>query len=94
MRTVGTSPLRAWTSSLRPSRETTMASVYTALLTLIQPVRDRFRSDHGIEAIEYALIAALLAAIVVAVIALLNPAMTNIFTAIATQLQNAATSMN
>ena len=67
-----------------------MASLYVALLTLTQPVRDRLRSERGIEAIEYALIAALLAAIVVAVIALLNPAMTNIFTAIAARLQTAA----
>jgi len=71
-----------------------MASLYVALQTLTRPVRDRLRSEHGIEAIEYALIAALLAAIVVAVIALLNPAMTNIFTAIAAQLQSAATSIN
>lgn len=71
-----------------------MASLYVALLTVTQAVRDRLRSEHGIEAIEYALIAALLAAIVVAVIALLNPAMTNIFTAIAAQLQSAATSIN
>lgn len=67
-----------------------MASLYVALLTLTHGVRDRLRSERGIEAIEYALIAALLAAIVVAVIALLNPAMTNIFSAIAVQLQNAA----
>ena len=68
-----------------------MASLYVALLTLTQGVRDRLRSERGIEAIEYALIAALLAAIVVAVIALLNPSMRNIFSAIAGQLQSAAT---
>lgn len=67
-----------------------MASLYTALLTLIRPLRDRDRGEQGIEAIEYALIAALLAAIVVAVIALLNPSMENIFQAIANQLQTAA----
>ena len=71
-----------------------MAFLYTALLTLIRPLRDRIRGEQGIEAIEYALIAALLAAIVVAVIALLNPSMTNIFQAIANQLQTAATSIN
>ena len=67
-----------------------MASLYVALLMSTQAVRDRLRSERGIEAIEYALIAALLAAIVVAVIALLNPSMRNIFSAIAAQLQDAA----
>lgn len=71
-----------------------MASLYTALLTLTQPLRDRIRGEQGIEAIEYALIAALLSAIVVAAIALLNPSMTNIFQAIANQLQTAATAIN
>lgn len=71
-----------------------MTSVLSALQALVQPVRDRLKSDNGIEAIEYALIAALLSAIVVAVVALLNPSMTNIFTAIAAQLQSAATSIN
>lgn len=71
-----------------------MASVHSALLALTRPVRDRLRSDRGIEAIEYALIAALLAAIIVAVIAFLQPSMNNIFSAIAAQLEAAAATVN
>lgn len=71
-----------------------MASVYSALFALTRPVRDRLRGDRGIEAIEYALIAALLAAIIVTVIAFLQPSMSNIFSAIADQLSAAAAQVN
>ena len=67
-----------------------MFTLYQAISAATEPVRTRLRSERGIEAIEYALIAALLAAIVVAAVALLNPGVNNIFTAIANQLNTAA----
>jgi Flp pilus assembly pilin Flp len=75
-----------------------MTALYLALLTFTAPVRARLRSDRGIEAIEYALIAALVAAIIVAAFLLLSgptggPVQT-IFQAIANQLTTAAGSIN
>lgn len=70
-----------------------MFTLLSAITTITEPIRSRLRSEHGIEAIEYALIAALLAAIVVAALALLTPAVDNIFTAIATRLNTAATAV-
>lgn len=67
-----------------------MTALFTALLAFTAPLRDRLRSEHGIEAIEYALIAALLSAIVVVVIALLDTPMNTIFNAIAQRLNTAA----
>ncbi|MBW3605506.1 MAG: Flp family type IVb pilin [Actinobacteria bacterium] len=68
----------------------TLPSMVSALR---DSLRTRLRSDAGIEAIEYALIAALLSAIVVAAVALLNPGVNNIFTQIAAQLNAAATAI-
>lgn len=68
--------------------------MFTLFTAFTEPIRSRLRSEHGIEAIEYALIAALLAAIVVAALALLTPAVNNIFQAIANQLNTAATAIN
>lgn len=65
--------------------------MFTLLTAITEPIRRRLQSEDGIEAIEYALIAALLAAIVVAALALLTPAVDNIFQAIANQLNTAAT---
>lgn len=70
-----------------------MLTVLSMISTATTSLRLRMRSDKGIEAIEYALIAALLAAIVVAAVALLNPGVNNIFTQIAAQLNAAATAI-
>ncbi|HEX6256799.1 MAG TPA: Flp family type IVb pilin [Euzebyales bacterium] len=74
-----------------------MTALYLALLTFTAPLRTRLRSDRGIEAIEYALIAALVAAIIVAAFALIQgPAgpVQAIFQAIANQLTTAAGNVN
>lgn len=50
-----------------------MLNLVTALSALLLPLRARLRSDDGLEAVEYALIAALIAvAVVTAVTALGN----------------------
>lgn len=71
-----------------------MNTVFSALFAnIIWPLRDRLRRDDGLEAVEYALIAALLSAIVVASIALLSPEIENLYSAIAGQLSAAAASI-
>lgn len=54
------------------------------------PLRSRLASDRGIEAVEYALIAALIAAVLVGAVALLNPQLDGIFQSIANLLGDAA----
>jgi Flp pilus assembly pilin Flp len=71
-----------------------MLRLLTSMSVLLAPVRTRLRSEKGLEAIEYALLAALIAALIVAAIALLNPAMNTIFTAIRDQLTTAAGNIN
>lgn len=70
-----------------------MFTLLSAIAAMTEPVRTRLRSDDGIEAIEYALIAALIAAVVVTALALLTPSVSGIFTAIAAQLTAAATAV-
>lgn len=72
-----------------------MNTVLSALYTnIIWPLRDRLSREEGLEAVEYALIAALLSAIVVAAVALLSPEIENAYQAIANQLTGAAGEMN
>lgn len=71
-----------------------MPRLLITLSALLAPVRIRLRSDDGLEAIEYALLAALIAALIVAAVALLDPAMDNIFNAIAARLDAAATAVS
>ncbi len=53
-------------------------------------IRNYFRDDAGVTAVEYTLIAALIAVAIIAGIALFSPAVTNMFTKIAARL-NAVT---
>ncbi len=67
-----------------------MSSLYWALYALTEPVRARLRSEHGLEAIEYALIAALVAVVVIAAVNLLNPSIGNAFNTIGKRVNDAA----
>lgn len=70
-----------------------MLTLLSAVRAITQPLRVRLHADDGLEAIEYALIAALLSAIIVAVMITMQGSITGIFNAIATQLDTAATSI-
>lgn len=70
-----------------------MLRLLCTLSILMAPVRERLRSEKGLEAIEYALLAALVSAIIVTAVALLNPGMNNIFTAIGNRLTTAGTAL-
>lgn len=67
-----------------------MLTVISMLVTMLSirtaPLRARLRSDRGIEAVEYALVAALLGAVIVGAVALLGPDLNGFFGDIATRL--------
>ncbi len=67
-----------------------MSSLFAALYALAEPVRARLRSEHGLEAIEYALIAALVAVVVIAAVGLLSPSVGNAFNTIGQRVNDAA----
>ncbi len=67
-----------------------MSSMLSALYGLAEQVRARLRSDTGLEAIEYALLAALVAVVVIAAVTLLNPSMGNAFNTIGQRVNDAA----
>lgn len=73
---------------------TLISMLVTTLSVRTAPLRARLRSDRGIEAVEYALIAALLSAVVVGAVALLNPQLDGIFQSIANLLGDAATELD
>lgn len=70
-----------------------MLNLFAALTVLAQPIRARLQREDGLEAIEYALIAALLSAILVGVIATLGTDITEIFTAIGARLDDAGSTI-
>ena len=64
-----------------------MNTVFATLYArVIWPVRDRLSSEDGLEAVEYALIAALLAVVVIGAMQVFGGGLTNIFTDIANRL--------
>lgn len=63
-------------------------SALTALQTLAAPLRSRLRSDRGLEAVEYALLAALVAVTIIAAAALLDVGIRDAFTDIQNKLMN------
>lgn len=65
----------------------------SALSNFTASARARLRSDDGLEAIEYALIAALVAAAVIAAVTALNPNLTNAFTTIGARVSAWATAI-
>ncbi|HSK97708.1 MAG TPA: Flp family type IVb pilin [Euzebyales bacterium] len=71
-----------------------MKSAFSALrariLRVLRPLRLRLRLEHGLEAVEYALIAALLSVIIVGAVQILQPQITAAYQAIADQLSGAA----
>ena len=72
-----------------------MTAFFSALnQRYLRPLARRLHLEQGLEAVEYALIAALLSAIVVAAVTLLSPEIENAYQAIANQLQNAAGEIN
>lgn len=71
-----------------------MLNLVTALSALLMPLRDRLRSDDGLEAVEYALIAALIAVAVVTAVTALGNQVELVFTNITTTLTNALTAAN
>lgn len=66
-----------------------MNTVFATLYArVIWPVRDRLTSEDGLEAVEYALIAALLSVVIIAAMGLFSEGLTTIFTSIKTTLEN------
>jgi pilus assembly protein Flp/PilA len=66
-----------------------MNTVFAALYTrVIWPMRERLTSEEGLEAVEYALIAALLSVVIIGAMGLLNTGLTDIFESIRDTLQN------
>jgi Flp pilus assembly pilin Flp len=57
-------------------------------------VRDRLTADDGLEAVEYALIAALVAAVIVTAMGVFTPALEGIFNAISATLNEAGPEIN
>jgi Flp pilus assembly pilin Flp len=75
-----------------------MNTVVSALhARVIRPAWGRLRNlrlQDGLEAVEYALIAALVSVVIVAAMAVFRPALEGIFQAISDQLTNAGTEIN
>jgi pilus assembly protein Flp/PilA len=71
-----------------------MSYLLSALHSAVRPLRTRMRSEHGLEAIEYALIAALIAVAVIAAVTLLNPNLSNAFNTIGARVNDAANLIN
>jgi pilus assembly protein Flp/PilA len=64
-----------------------MNTVFSALYArVIWPVRDRLNSEDGLEAVEYALIAALLAVVIIGAMQVFGGGLTGIFNDIAARL--------
>ena len=59
-----------------------------------QPARDRLRAEHGLETVEWALLAALVAVVIIGAVGLLNPSMNSAFQAIGDGVQAAANAFN
>jgi pilus assembly protein Flp/PilA len=62
---------------------TVLATLYARV---IQPVRDRLNSEDGLEAVEYALIAALLAVVIIGAMSVFGDGLGTIFNNIAQRL--------
>ena len=72
-----------------------MNTVFSVLYArVIWPLRDRLRPENGLEAVEYALIAALISAVIVTVMAAFRTQLEGIFTAIGNALNGAAAEIN
>ena len=76
-----------------------MNTVFSALYaTIIWPLRDRLRREDGLEAVEYALIAALLSVVVITAVGILGGDATNgiegLFTSIRDTLNGAGAEIN
>ena len=68
-----------------------MNTVLSALYTrVIRPVKARLRLEEGLEAVEYALIAALLAVVIVGAMAIFTPALQGVFQNISNVLNDSA----
>lgn len=66
-----------------------MNTVLSALYTrVIQPVKARLKLEEGLEAVEYALIAALLSVVIIAAMTIFNEGLTNAFTDISNTLKD------
>lgn len=64
-----------------------MNTVFATLYArVIWPVRDRLNSEDGLEAVEYALIAALLAVVIIGAMSVFGDGLTGIFNDIAVRL--------
>lgn len=70
---------------------TVLATLYTRV---IWPARDRLRGEDGLEAVEYALIAALLSVVIVGVMQIFGEGLTNVFTDIANRLTDSGGVIN
>jgi Flp pilus assembly pilin Flp len=72
-----------------------MNTVFSALYArVIWPVRDRLTSEEGLEAVEYALIAALVAAVIVTAMGVFTPALQGIFNDIRDVLNESGDTIN
>lgn len=68
-----------------------MNTVFSALYTrVIRPIKARLRLEDGLEAVEYALIAALLSVVIITAIGFFTPALENLFSAIGDLLDTQA----
>ena len=70
---------------------TVLATLYARV---IWPVRQRLTPETGLEAVEYALIAALLSVVIIGAMAIFGPGLTGIFQDIATRLGNEGNVVN
>lgn len=66
-----------------------MMNLVTVLSALFMPLRERLRSDDGLEAVEYALIAALIAVAVVTAVTALGDQVEAVFVNITNTLTTA-----
>ena len=72
-----------------------MNTVFSALYArVIWPVRDRLTSEKGLEAVEYALIAALLSVVIIAAMGFFGAGLTGIFNNLAAKLTTEGAKIN
>jgi Flp pilus assembly pilin Flp len=72
-----------------------MNTVFATLYArVIWPVRQRLTPENGLEAVEYALIAALLSVVIIGAMAIFGPGLTGIFTDIAERLGTEGDTVN
>jgi Flp pilus assembly pilin Flp len=72
-----------------------MNTVFSALYArVIWPMRERLTSEKGLEAVEYALIAALLSVVIIAAMGVFGPSLQGIFNNISAVLDGAGTDIN